>query len=115
MPVIAVGRNYQNPIEGERYEPSVEGAGVVNMIDKLSVPAVAKLVQNASGVIAAHSAVCMLAWLENKPTFLVYSSEVKERNLDQDIGYSFGIGRQRNRNFLAEHVTAERVTEWLSP
>lgn len=99
LPVVAVGRSYPDPIEGRRDEPEPP-EGVINLIDKLSVPAVAVVVQKSLGAIASHSAVCMLSWLEEKPTLLLYSPDVLEKNLASGMAYQFGRGRPGNLDAL---------------
>lgn len=74
MPIYAIGRSYER--DG-RHEPVVEGyPTVVNWVDRLDVPGTCQLVQNAAGLITAHSSMAILGWLEDVPELLVYPESV---------------------------------------
>jgi hypothetical protein len=74
MPIYAIGRTYTR--EG-RYEPVTDGyPTVVNWVDRLDVPGTCQLVQNAAGLITAHSSMALLGWLEDVPELLVYPESV---------------------------------------
>jgi ADP-heptose:LPS heptosyltransferase len=67
--VAAVGRNYDRFGRFEQATPDLPN--IVNLIDKLTVPSVAVLVQRCLGTINGHSAINMLGWLEKKPQLLL--------------------------------------------
>jgi ADP-heptose:LPS heptosyltransferase len=86
--VIAVGRNYKR---WDRFEQTLpELPNLVNMIDKLSVPAVAELVQRCCGTINCHSAIGMLGWLEKKPQLLLLDDGAWTRHFKKKDTWSFG-------------------------
>lgn len=96
VPVVLVGRDYDRHGRRELFaELPVELMGsdmVVNAINRLSVPGVCRVVQGAAGVVCAHSAVNMLAWLERIPQCLLYPKSVKARHFLEPDLWSFGAG-----------------------
>src|SRR5436853_2636939 len=88
LPVF-VGRNYNRHGRCE-YRPA-NGDGL-NLIDKLTVPGVACVIQDAAGVICCHSAINILAWLLRKRQLLLYPQSVYERHIVHRDQWAFGIG-----------------------
>jgi hypothetical protein len=84
---IFIGRNFQmtqrRPYGFERQTiPRRErkaAKGSVSMIDKLTVPTTAALIQGAKAVISCHSAVKIIAILSSLPLLLLYPDNVLER------------------------------------
>ncbi len=94
LPVL-VGRTYSR-WEGDTHtEPfsAFKADDVVNLTDRLSVPGVCRLVQDAGLVVAGHSSVSMLAWLEGKKNVLLYPESVVERHFKHRDNFSFGLDR----------------------
>lgn len=89
LPVV-VGKSYKR---GARFEPIflVERATAIHLKDGLSVPGVGRLVQECGAVVASHSAVSMLAWLEGKKNVLLYPASVREAHFKYADAYSFGL------------------------
>jgi len=90
---VFVGRTYERFERGERWRDSVP-PGCVNLIDRLSVPGVARLVQSCVGVVCCHSAISMLGWYLRKPQFLLYPPSVVERHFKNRDQWSFGLSFQ---------------------
>lgn len=63
--VIVVGRSYQraNPLNQGTENIFDFNDKIINLIDKLSVPATLMLLVGAKAVIAAHSSICLGNWL----------------------------------------------------
>ena len=80
LPLVMAGRSYARPLpdgtDGRKEYQWDPHPGVINLVDRLSVPGTASLVQQAAGVITAHSALCLLGWLEYKPQLLLYPPTV---------------------------------------
>lgn len=77
---VLVGRTYDRAV----HDPAIarqefthpDYPGVLNFVDRLSVPGTAALLQQATGVVTAHSALCLLGWLEHTPMLLLYPDSV---------------------------------------
>lgn len=73
--IVVVGRTYsRTDVYGNNrfeYDPPCRPR-VINLVDQLSVPGMAVLVQNSRGVITGHSACGILGWLLRKPQLLLY-------------------------------------------
>jgi len=79
--VVLIGRTYEvwnswggrrDKNEREEYVPQPR-PGVLNLIDRLSVPGCWKLLQKAAGVFCCESAIMHLAWRMNVPAFVAVS------------------------------------------
>jgi len=92
-----VGRNYDLFGRKERV-PDI--TGVVNLVDKLTVPGVAEAVRNSAGVITCHSAVNLLAWHMRKPNLLLYPESVLKRHIENKDEHAFGIDYPECRHGL---------------
>jgi hypothetical protein len=112
MRVVAVGRNYLRKNRQEQPIPSFPN--LINMVDKLSVPAVAQLVQRCIGTINCHSAISMLGWLENKPQLLLLDDKAWTRHFKKKDLWAFGADFEtttwvRSTQFHPRHL--ERFLE----
>lgn len=85
---VFVGRNYAR-FDRQEFRP--QRGNTLDTIDRLTVPGVARVVQNALGVICCHSAINMLAWLLRKPQLLLYPQSVYERHIAGRDRWAFGI------------------------
>ena len=86
--VVHVGRTYNHltridgPWAGHHVEQRMlPRAGVLDCVDKLSVPGTALAVQGAAATFCCHSALCILSWFMKKPVFVMYPKR------DPEIGY----------------------------
>ncbi len=87
---VLVGRSYKNL--WNRLEPQPEKhSHVINLIDKLSVPGVLKLVGFSKGVVASHSAVYHAGIFENKPMLLLYPPSTVRYHIEAKTGYCHGM------------------------
>jgi hypothetical protein len=60
------------------------------MVDKLSIPGTAKLIQGASGLVAGHSAMCLLNWIMYRiPNILIFPSDYSLEAVEKV--FTFGL------------------------
>lgn len=86
-----VGRTYERHGRMELLPDTVAyGDWCVNMVDRLTVPGVAVLLQNSAGLITCHSALNPLAWRMRKPQLLLYPRSVYEMHYKPRDQWSFG-------------------------
>lgn len=116
--VVQVGRSYSRR-EGphvDRVELKLHpNPSVVDMIDKLSVPGTARLVEGAAGVFSCHSSICLLSWSVGRPTFLVYGDHARDVLVPLGpYGYLNGIQRSDGDAMHFAGYTPERMSRWLT-
>ena len=89
--LVAVGKSYTRNDRIELQYP--DNPRIINIIDKLSVPATAVVLQNSLGIITTHSAFNILGWLEHVPQLLLYTQGVFDRHFqkEQRTQWSFGL------------------------
>jgi ADP-heptose:LPS heptosyltransferase len=112
--IMHVGRNYAR---GSHVEPKVlEHGRVINVVDKLSVPATARLVHNSMGLITCHSALNLLAWHIRKPQLLLYPPHVAahHRMGDKPDQWMFGINFAETTHCLFDQFSAPHVERFMS-
>lgn len=86
---VIVGRTYNADKRTEHR--FVSRPGLIDMIDRLSVPGTIELIARSRGVVCCHSAMCLMAWYLKKPVFLLYPKHVKDREFDRPAHqYTFG-------------------------
>ncbi len=88
LPVF-VGRTYERNFREEQKGPWL--AEGIDLIDRLSVPGTATLVQQAAGVVCCHSSINMLAWMERKPQLLLYPRSLYETFIRPRTQWAVGI------------------------
>ncbi len=86
--LVFVGRNYDR---FDKYEPVAPFMYGVDLVDKLSVPGVCRLVQEADGLITCHSALNILGWLERVPQLLLYPPHVRDGHISSRDQWGFGV------------------------
>jgi hypothetical protein len=107
LPVF-VGKNYPRFERREKHF----GTGV-DLIDRLTVPATAVLLQRACGLVTCHSALNILGWHLHKPQFLLYPKEVYERHIRRKDEWSFGIGRKETVHARFGDERMEMVSRFI--
>jgi ADP-heptose:LPS heptosyltransferase len=94
--VIAVGRNYD--LMGHREIRFVglkeECKRFVDLVDRLSVPGVASLLQESDGLVGCHSALNVLASHMGKPQLLLYPDSIYHVHIAPKSPWAFGIGER---------------------
>jgi hypothetical protein len=113
--VIGIGRNYPDQRGGLRHEPEIpRNDFTIDLVDQLSVPGSAKLIEQAAGVICSHSSVCNLAWRLNKPVLLLYPWQVYQEYCEEpSSGYFLGMERPTTRHALFDNCTPRLIREFL--
>jgi hypothetical protein len=114
--LFAVGRNYSEQRGGMRYEPRVHANEYVSdLVDTLSIPGVAKLIEGAKGVICSHSSICILSWFLNKPVLLLYPDSVYQHILNEpSSGYFLGLNKTTTRHSTFKSCTSELVRNFIT-
>ena len=98
--VLVVGRDYDrhgrkefvpyfNP--GRKEFVPYFNPRMLNLVNRLSVPGTAWLVQVCAGLVTCHSALNILAWHERVPQLLLYPHSVWERHIQHRDQWAFGV------------------------
>ncbi|MCI0528777.1 MAG: hypothetical protein L0Y56_15165 [Nitrospira sp.] len=88
--MVVVGRTYN---AGKRKERKfIPRGGLIDMVDRLTVPGTIELIARSRGVVCCHSAICLIAWYLKKPVFLLYPNDVKEREFNRPA-HQYTIGK----------------------
>jgi Glycosyltransferase family 9 (heptosyltransferase) len=110
--VVVVGRSRY--FRGERTQDVTSAGGIINAVDRLSVPGVAEAVKGAAGVISADSAVLHMAWHEHRPVFLLYNHATVEKLIPLGpVGYMQGIDRADTDHMEFANFDQSRLIRWL--
>lgn len=118
--VVVTGRNYAFNDAGiksvRREEIELESKdGVVDLIDELTVPGTAQLIQGADAVFTCHSALCHLSWHNRRPTYVLYDQFAKETYFTNKFeGYSFGAAFPENGHSSFKDYRHEMFEAFLS-
>lgn len=106
-----VGRNYK--LFGRAEHEFAQHSMVMNMIDRLTVPGTSLAVLGAEAVITCHSALCILSWHMNKPTFVAYPDYVQKRHFFKIDEHSFGKDRANTMHMEFPQYSRARVDEFI--
>jgi len=119
--VVLTGRNYgfheaHNGLEIRRRETRLDIPGIEDVIDRLTIPGTAKVIERAAGVVTCHSAICMLAWHLKRPTFSIVDEGARKMYFDDSKfeGYAFGANRPGNAWASFESHDGASVDRWLA-
>lgn len=99
-----------------RYEPPVPAhPRIINAVDRLSVPGAGRLLQRAAGLITAHSALCMVGWLEHKPQLLLYPQHTLNRHAknNQYDQWLFGATRASTVHGLFDTFSTAQLAAFV--
>lgn len=112
--IVITGRNYDRHGRAEP-EINIDDPRVHNLVDKLSFPGTAIIVQNSLGLVTAHSALNILGWYEQLPQLLLYPQAVLDRhapngNYDQ---WLFGAKWPITVHGLFEKYTSEMCERFI--
>lgn len=117
---VFVGRDYIHrfadgaKIEKLRSETRPRHSASIDLTNMLTVPGVAALVASAAGTVTSHSSVCLMAWHQNRPNFLLYNDAIKRNYVPRGmVGYMFGAGRPENDHMEFSEFTFQRFGKWL--
>lgn len=109
--VIIVGRTYGQNRSEIRLRPRDK---VIDLVDRLSIPGTAVLLEHAAGVLVAHSGICLLSWYLKRPVFLLYPPHVKSTHFHSVHQYTFGKDYETTRHMLFSECSQARIEEFLS-
>jgi hypothetical protein len=99
---------------GERREDVRPRQGIMNLVDRLSVPGVAEAVKTAAGIISADTSVLHMAWQEHRPVFLLYNRWCLENLVSRGpVGYMQGIERPDTDHMEFSAFNADRFRKWI--
>lgn len=91
---VAVGRTYHTSKQPEHnhVEPKLDSTpNLINLIDRVTVPATLEIIRRSVGVICCHSAVCLASWYLKKPVFLLYPKDWGDTQIKiHPTPYNFG-------------------------
>lgn len=122
LKVVTLGGNYAR----NSSDPTIAGIkreevhlsaryGVVDMIDRLSVPGSIKAIERAAAVFTAHTALCLASWYVRQPTFLLYNEFVQTNYVPRGPhGYLFGMSRPGNDHMEFSQYEGRRLSRFLS-
>lgn len=111
LKVVVVGRTYgENRVEIRLRERP----GVIHLIDQLTIPGTAKLLEGASAVACPHSGICLLSWYLKRPVFLLYPQHVRDSHFHSIHQYTFGKDYETTRHMLFSECSSARIEEFLS-
>ncbi len=108
--VAVVGRTYGQNRSEVRLRPRPK---LFSMIDRLSIPGTAVLLEHSAAVLTAHSGMCLLSWYLKKPAFLLYPPHVRENHFHSIHQYTFGKDYPGTRHMLFSECTSERISGFL--
>ncbi len=86
---VFVGRTYERNFREEQRGSWINEG--IDLIDRLTVPGTARLVQLAAGVVCCHSSINMLAAMERKPQLLLYPESIFETFIRPRTIWAAGI------------------------
>lgn len=119
IPVILTGRTYHplfNPLLKLHHEEVVVGGdGVVNLIDRLTIPGTAIVLKRCSAMLSCHSALNILGWFERKPQFLCYPESIRRLHFSRqepDL-WSFGKDYPETRHMTFDRFTPQSFGRFL--
>jgi hypothetical protein len=109
---LVVGRSMYLKREG-RDRDAEPAFGVIDAVDKLSVPGMIEAVKGAAGVVSADTSVLHAAWQEHRPVFLLYNQWTAENLVPRGPGgYMQGIDRPDTDHMQFSEYTNERFSNW---
>lgn len=122
--VLLTGRTYafaladpQESRHGRRPEIRVElQDGVVDLVDRLTVPGVSSLVAGASAVLTCHSALNILAWRLRRRTYLLYDNSVERhyfKPLKERCIFTFGARWRGNHSGHRDFYSDDHFRAYL--
>lgn len=119
--VVVVGRTFAHIVySGEnstviarREERLAPRHGVIDVIDKLTVPGTIEAVRRAAAAVCCHSAVQLAAWFVGTPVYAIYPSNVRRDDWDGKRHYSFGRDLPTTGHSRFEDFSEEKFLEWM--
>lgn len=115
LAVVLVGKNYKRG--GRQEHVYKERPGLINLIDKLTVPGVAYVVAGSVGVMSCFSSILLLSWGLFKKTLLLYPKHIKDGYIGPvpnpwTWGH-FYKGNEGNSHMQHSEWSLSRHAEWV--
>lgn len=116
--VVAVGRTYDNHKDPNHnhIEPKLlPRPGLIDLLDKVTVPATLEIIRRSVGIICCFSAVCLASWYMKKPTLLLYTKDVGDTqiNVVKKSPYNFGKDFPTSRHTDFDSYNRETLEGFL--
>jgi len=115
--VVSIGRNYKRALPRPEYvackERLASVRGAVDLVDRLSVPGTAEAMRGAAGVVACHSAMCMLSWYMRKPNFILWPENARPDFGPERTSYGFGSEYPETRHSEFSAFKPEMFEQFL--
>lgn len=112
IPVVLLGRNYVCAFH-DKQEIQPSGDGLIDLIDRLSVPGTVEVVKRATAVLSCHSCLLLAAWYERKPAFAAYPLFYAESDFWRPSPFSFGKDYPESEHMLFEDYKPQRFAAFL--
>jgi hypothetical protein len=111
IPVVMIGRSYGK--EFPRKEISLSGSGIINLVDKLTVPGSVLALRKAAAMVTCHSSMNIVGWFERKPQFLCYSESTRIAHFIKHDHWSFGANFPETDHMLFSQYSTSRFLAFL--
>lgn len=112
IPVVLLGRTYQGPHAPKSWTRPTE-PGMIDLVDRLSVPGTAEVVKRARAVFSCHSCLLILSWYERKPVFAVYPPKYMQHDFLSNSPFGFGRDYPESVHMLFERYRTETFEAFL--
>lgn len=114
IPVVMIGRSY-GETSIPRNEVSFDAPGVINLVDKLTVPGSVLALRRSTAMVTCHSSMNIVGWFERKPQFLCYNESTRIAHFLTDAGdtWSFGKNFPETEHLLYSQFTQARFSAFL--
>lgn len=111
IPIVMIGRSYGK--EFPRKEVSFSGPGIINLIDRLTVPGSVLALRKSAAMVTCHSSMNIVGWFERKPQFLCYSESTRIAHFIKKDHWSFGGDFPETEHMLFDKYTEARFQAFL--
>lgn len=113
--IVLFGRTFSR---NDRKEIQIDltkyGDRVVSLIDKLTIPGTMSALYKCEKLITCHSSLCILNWIYNKPTFLLYPKETYDRHVIHKDQWVFGLNLNKTEHALFENFDKNNFIQFIN-
>lgn len=110
--LVVTGRSYQR-FDRREVAVNYHDPRVINLVDQLTVPGTAVLLQGALGLVTCHSALNILGWHLGIPQLLLYPDAVKERHFRRKDEWSFGADNGKTWHCTFQEFRPQLLEEFV--
>jgi len=118
--VVPVGKNYVSVDSHQSNRTEHEfpkNKKIINLVDKLTVPETAQVLQTAQGCVCCHSAINILAWYLKIPQILLYNKAWDKKHGFSDPEFidqwSFGKNYDNTIHGLFDDYTEDMLEKFI--